>query len=383
MMEENVVTEGMIWLQEKVPDAATIKSADTLIGTLEELRIVEDEILGDYKLPGTKKSIGDILGGLRGIGEETTILTGIAPREYGITSLETTLEDIAKVEYWIARKIGNPKKESIIKRIAVFFGTDRKKYKEKQLTGLVEIQLENVGRLEVLLDKSERQVKKLHDQIFDKQKELMDSVYFATVYKDQMNALNDYISELQERTAEIANITSVHKTKIRSLEVELNKRGSELDSRINECNEVIDWGNKVDSTYDKFTKIMSGYLGMIRGTSGRIRHIVQLLRDTNRMVAGIKDNQKIAQALTRSIVPICQGVLSGIGQISNSVRKFREQYESLEEMEIPYYISDLLDEPLSDIHQVQSKFERPRGLRGIHQKILRRGYKNYTGADFK
>jgi len=45
-------------LQKKVPDTVTRSSADTWIATLEELIIVKDEILEDYRLHGMKNEYG-------------------------------------------------------------------------------------------------------------------------------------------------------------------------------------------------------------------------------------------------------------------------------------------------------------------------------------
>lgn len=246
---------------------------------------------------------------------------------------------------------------SLVDKVKEMFGTDKKKYKNMPLNELVSLQTENSDELRRILDSSLELIRKCHSDIYNWHEKLLQDKREGIDYLKQIEKLNNYMGKVGGKALEISCKDEGEKTTIHLLLVKSRKlETGSLKPMMDTCRQAITWADQMNSPMERFEQMIDMYLEFINNIAIETGNFLTLLGKTNQLLAQFQETGKVTKTLLEGLNSIFQGVFTQIGEFSKNTKGICNQYQNLEELDIPQFLFGALQKPVDDLIVMNKRF---------------------------
>lgn len=320
----------------------------------------------------------ELLRKYRGQAGVETSVRAVSTPEYGVSRIISLLADLPVLEFWLYRKAGMEKKASFpplpantifqraanplrrMQRVAALY---RSTYRRMPLEQLINEQTDKIKTLLSILSESKRVSDNLYEELYNRHIEMQEDAFRA---QQHITKIAKYVNEV-EQVNEISrdlkfDPKSEEGLNISTLTTYIHKYSGPITEFHDDCNATVNWLFETQQSYHSFENMMSNYSRMINSIRRRTSNLQIYITDFNRIAARLKEGQEVTQELQRSMVALTAGVYATTNQIEEGVHQMIGTYGTLESLQLPTYVNQILSGPLSDVMEANRMLNAPSPL---------------------
>jgi hypothetical protein len=341
------------------------RDLDVLVETLRGLKEEAESMLQALS-PGTSAVSGDATGVLDSIVRKYRQLShasrGVripnAP-EYGVSRLIPLLEDFPVLEYWIYRKAkidGKPRLTpdvqdlGLAERTKLLIRVRRSPYRSMTLDELIAVQVERLGTFVDLLTRTKGISDRLYEDLYNKHIEMQEDALRA---QRNIDGISKYVQKLDKANRESAEVDfdprSREGLELSTLVTYLQKYSGPITEFFDDCQSTIDWLFEAQKSYRTFEEMIGAYSRMINAIRRRTSNLQSFISDFNQLTMRLKEGEEITRELSNSMVALTSSVNATASELSGSLNAMLEQFGSLDALELPAYVNNILGGPAADL----------------------------------
>lgn len=292
-------------------------------------------------------------------------LKHVAPPDFGVSKLIPVLAEFPVLEFWIYKKAGLKRQaafpplpdRTLSDRLLKWFRWIRRKwriyrspYRTMPLDQLVEEQINKLSALIELLNKTKQRTDNLYEELYSRHIEMQEDAQKA---RSNITRINEYVKRLNEVNEEFQHLHidphSEEGLKVGTLITYLRKYAGPITEFRDDCNHTVKWLFEVQNSYKLFEDMISNYSRMINALRRRTSNMQAYINDFTNIIARLKEGQEVSRELLQGMVALMSGVYASANCIEDGVREIIGTYGSLETLELPAYVNQILSGPLSDV----------------------------------
>ena len=126
-----------------------------------------------------------------------------------------------------------------------------------------------------------------------------------------------------------------------------------------DCNFTVNWLFEVHQSYYIFEQMISSYSRMVNAIHRRMTGMQVYIEDFNRITSRLREGEEITRELMQGMVTLTAGVYASAGCIQKSVQEMIGTYGTLETLQLPAFVNQILSGPLTDVMEANQMLQGP------------------------
>ncbi len=341
----------------------------SFVSQLRQLKTEGEKILGALS-PDSRAEFDSSAGVLESIvskyRDQTSragkLRVGGAP-DYGASRLIPIVEEFPVLEHWIYRRAkikqtpqlatkagqkGTLQKAQFVVRV------HRSPYRKMSLEELVAAQIEKLGDFISLLTRSKDVSDELYNSLYNKHIEMQEDALRA---RERIETIREFVKKLSAANEASAALQydprSREGIEISTLVTYLQKYSGPITEFYDDCNSTIDWLFQAHASYRTFEEMIGAYSRMINAVRRKTSHMRSFIDDFNQISARIREGEEITKELSQSMLALTAGIYATGNELAKSVQSMLKEYGTLETLELPSYVNQILGGPAADLEQAK------------------------------
>lgn len=304
-----------------------------------------------------------------------TTVRGAAPPQYGVSRMISLLADLPMLEFWIYKKAGIDRRPSFtpfptdttlqklrtpFRKLFRLIKIYHHPYRQMTLEELINEQTTKLKELLSLLAASKKVSDKLYTQLYARHIDMQEDALSA---QRSIEKIKRYVDKV-ERVNKISHNIQIDPKSELGLEVSKLTTYMQRDSGLitefyDDCHFTVNWLFEVHQSYYIFEQMIGNYSRMINAIHRRMTGMQVYIEDFNRITSRLREGEEITRELMQSMVTLTAGVYASASCIQKSVQEMIGTYGTLETLQLPAFVNQILSGPLTDVMEANQMFQEP------------------------